>query len=147
MFMNGKWEWVIIVISGHDWYFLFILNYFSLIYQKWSKSAYRNIVCSHLCAVIIICSSLCKIYLILSSIVHTFLHRKWCRNIPWNAWNVAEKGFKIAFMMNKLAMIILFEFFLEKNNFFCQKSLWNSGAHYTCMHYILDKIQYIIHSY
>jgi hypothetical protein len=39
-------------------------------------------------------------------------------------WKVAEKGFKIAFMMNKLAMIISFESFLEKQKyFFCQKSL------------------------
>ncbi len=29
-------------------------------------------------------------------------------------WKVAEKGFKIAFMMNILAMIIYFEIFLEK---------------------------------
>jgi hypothetical protein len=31
-----------------------------------------------------------------------------------NTWKVAEKGFKIAFMMNKLAMIISFEIILEK---------------------------------
>jgi hypothetical protein len=29
-------------------------------------------------------------------------------------WKVAEKGFKIAFMMNKLAMIISFEIIFEK---------------------------------
>jgi hypothetical protein len=29
-------------------------------------------------------------------------------------WKVAENGFKIAFMMNKLAMIISFEIILEK---------------------------------
>ena len=29
-------------------------------------------------------------------------------------WKVAEKGFKIAFLMNKLAMIISFEIILEK---------------------------------
>jgi hypothetical protein len=29
-------------------------------------------------------------------------------------WKVAEKGFKIAFMMNKLAMMISFEIILEK---------------------------------
>ena len=29
-------------------------------------------------------------------------------------WKVVEKGFKIAFMMNKLAMIISFEIILEK---------------------------------
>jgi hypothetical protein len=31
-----------------------------------------------------------------------------------NAWKEAEKGFKIAFTMNKLAMIISFEIILEK---------------------------------
>jgi hypothetical protein len=40
--------------------------------------------------------------------------------VPYTG-KVAEKGFKIAFMMNKLAMIIYFEIFLEKKN--CQKSL------------------------
>jgi hypothetical protein len=30
------------------------------------------------------------------------------------SWKVAEKGFKIVFMMNKLAMIISFEIILEK---------------------------------
>ncbi len=81
---------------------------------------------------------------ILSSIVHTFLHWKWCWNIPAHyTWKVDEKGFKTAFMMDKLAMINYFEVILEKIKiFFCQKSLWNSGAHYTCMHIILDKIQY-----
>jgi hypothetical protein len=29
-------------------------------------------------------------------------------------WKVAEKGFKMAFMMNKLAMINSYEIFLEK---------------------------------
>ncbi len=29
-------------------------------------------------------------------------------------WRVAEKGFKISFMMKKLAMIISFEIILEK---------------------------------
>jgi len=29
-------------------------------------------------------------------------------------WKVAEKGFKIVFMMNKLAMIISFEIIVEK---------------------------------
>ncbi len=29
-------------------------------------------------------------------------------------WKVAEKGFKIAFMMNKLAVIISFKIILEK---------------------------------
>jgi hypothetical protein len=31
-----------------------------------------------------------------------------------HTWKVAEKGFKIAFMLNKLAMIISFEINLEK---------------------------------
>ncbi len=29
-------------------------------------------------------------------------------------WKIAEKGFQIAFMMNKLAMIISFEIMIEK---------------------------------
>ncbi len=37
-------------------------------------------------------------------------------------WKVAEKGFKIDFMMNQLAMINSFEIILEKY-YFCQKSL------------------------
>jgi len=31
-------------------------------------------------------------------------------------WNVAEKGFKMASMMNKLAMINSYELILEKKN-------------------------------
>ncbi len=59
-------------------------------------------------------------------------------------WKVAENGFKMAFMMNKLAMINSCDIILEKwKYFFCQKSFWNSGAHYTHMHIILDKIRYI----
>ncbi len=54
-------------------------------------------------------------------------------------WKVVEKRFKIAFMMNKLTMIISFEINLEE--LFFQKSLQNSGAHYTCMSIILDQIQ------
>ncbi len=39
-------------------------------------------------------------------------------------WKVAEKGFKMAFMMNKLAMINACEIILEKyKKIFCQ--LWN----------------------
>jgi hypothetical protein len=53
-------------------------------------------------------------------------------------WKVAEKEFKMAFMMNKLAMIKYCEIILEKN---CQKSLRNLGADYTCMRITLDKIQ------
>jgi hypothetical protein len=33
-------------------------------------------------------------------------------------WKVAEKGFKIAFMMNKLAMIISFEIIFENKTIF-----------------------------
>ncbi len=35
-------------------------------------------------------------------------------------------------------------FLKNKNNFFGQKLLWNSGAHYTCMRFILNKIRYHI---
>jgi hypothetical protein len=40
-------------------------------------------------------------------------------------WKVAEKGFKMAFMMNKLAMINSCVIILENKNkkIFCQKSL------------------------
>ncbi len=81
-------------------------------------------------------------YRILSSIVHTFLHEKRCWNIPWILYmEGTEKGFKMACMMKKLAMINFCEIILEiQNYFFWQKFLWNSGAHYTCMHIILDKI-------
>jgi hypothetical protein len=51
---------------------------------------------------------------------------------------VAEKGFKMAFMMNKLATINFCEIIHQKK--ICQKLLCNSGAHYTCMCIILDKI-------
>ncbi len=56
-------------------------------------------------------------------------------------WKVAEKGFKIAFMMNKLAMIISFEIIFENKTIFWQESLWNLGVHYTSMRIILDKIR------
>ncbi len=56
-------------------------------------------------------------------------------------WKVAEKGFKMASMKKKLSMINSCELFLKnKINFFHQKSLWNSGVHYTFMHIILDKM-------
>ncbi len=50
-------------------------------------------------------------------------------------WKVAEKGFKMAFMMNKDAMINSCKIILEKlKKYFFQKSLWNLGvqlyAHY-----------------
>jgi len=39
-------------------------------------------------------------------------------------WKVGEKGFKMAFMMNKLLMINSCEIILETQTiFFCQKSL------------------------
>jgi len=41
-----------------------------------------------------------------------------------HTWKVAEKGFKMASMVNKLAMINSCEIILEKIKlFFCQKSL------------------------
>jgi len=40
------------------------------------------------------------------------------------AWKVTERGFKMALMLNKLAMINSYEIILEKYKyFFCQKSL------------------------
>jgi hypothetical protein len=53
---------------------------------------------------------------ILLSIVHTFFYIENDAEIfPVHyTWKVAEKGFKIAFMMNKLAMIISFEIILDK---------------------------------
>jgi hypothetical protein len=53
-------------------------------------------------------------------------------------WKVAEKGFKMACLMNKLAMINSSEII---ENFFLLKSLQNSDAHYTCMCITLDKIE------
>ncbi len=54
-------------------------------------------------------------YCILSSIVHTFLHWKWCWNIPCALYMEGSwERFFIAFMMNKLAFIISFEIILEK---------------------------------
>ncbi len=49
-------------------------------------------------------------------------------------WEVAEKGFKMAFMMNKLAMINFSEIILEtKNNFFaknhCKIQVWTILVH------------------
>ncbi len=52
---------------------------------------------------------------ILLSIVHTFYIENDAEISPaHHTWKVAEKGFKIAFMMKKLAMIIPFEIILEK---------------------------------
>ena len=43
----------------------------------------------------------------------------------------------MAFMMNKLAMIYFCDIILEKLKKICQKSLWNLGAHNTCMRIVL----------
>ncbi len=62
--------------------------------------------------------SLCDVslYRILSSIVHTFFYIENDAEIfpAHYTWKVADKGFKIAFMMIKLAMIISLEIILEK---------------------------------
>jgi hypothetical protein len=58
-------------------------------------------------------------YCILSSIVHTFYIENDAEVFPAHyTCKVAEKGFKIAFMMNKLAMIISFEIILEREKYF-----------------------------
>ncbi len=58
---------------------------------------------------------LLNIYCILLSIVHVFYIENDAEIFPAHfTWKVAEKGFKIAFMMNKLAMINSFEIILEK---------------------------------
>ncbi len=45
-------------------------------------------------------------YRILSSIVHTFNNENDAEIFPAQyTWKVAERGFKMAFMMNKLAII------------------------------------------
>jgi hypothetical protein len=71
----------------------------------------------------VVCSN--RHYRILWSIVHTFSIENDAEIFPAHyTWKVAEKGFMIAFMMNKLAMINFFEIILEKIKiFFCQKSL------------------------
>jgi len=82
-------------------------------------------------------------YRILSSIVCIFYIENDAEIFPVHyTRNVAEKRIKIAFMMIKLAMIISFEIILDKIKIiFLKKSMWNSGAYYTCMHIILNKIQ------
>ncbi len=57
-----------------------------------------------------------KTYCILSSIVHTFIFiENYAEIFPVHyTWKVAEKGFKMAFMMNKLAMINSCKIILEK---------------------------------
>jgi hypothetical protein len=54
------------------------------------------------------------------SIVHTFYIENDAEIFPAHyTWKVAEKGFKMAFIMNKLAMINYCEIILKnKNNFF-----------------------------
>jgi hypothetical protein len=52
---------------------------------------------------------------ILMSIVHIFYIENDAEIFPAHyTWKLAEKGFKIAFMMNKLAMNITIEIILEK---------------------------------
>ncbi len=54
-------------------------------------------------------------YLILASIVHIFYIENDAEIFPVHyTWKVAEKGFQMAFMMNKLAMINSCEIILEK---------------------------------
>ncbi len=54
-------------------------------------------------------------YCILLSIVCTFYIENDAEIFPAHyTWKVAEKGFKMAFMMNKLAMINSCEIILEK---------------------------------
>jgi hypothetical protein len=62
-------------------------------------------------------------YRILSSIVCTFYLENDAEIFPVHyTWKVAEKGFKMASMMHKLAMIILVKLFLKnKINFFLPK--------------------------
>ncbi len=57
------------------------------------------------------------------------------------AWTVAEKGFKMASMMNKFAMINSCEIILENKINFFAKNHYEIQI-YTCMHIILDKIWY-----
>jgi hypothetical protein len=57
-------------------------------------------------------------------LIPTIFYRIWCALFyieneaeifpAYYTWKVVEKGFKMAFMMNKLAMIYSFEFILEK---------------------------------
>ncbi len=54
-------------------------------------------------------------YCILSSIVRTFYIENGSEIFPAHyTWKVAEKGFKVAFMMNKLAMNDSCEIIVEK---------------------------------
>ncbi len=72
---------------------------------------------------IVFCKQSAGKYHILASIVHTFYIENGAEIFPVHyTWKVAEKGFKIDFMMNKLAMINSFEMILIKI-LVCQKSL------------------------
>ena len=56
-----------------------------------------------------------KDYCILSVIVHTFYVKNDAEIFPAHyTWKVAEKGFKMAFLMNRLARINYREIILEK---------------------------------
>ncbi len=59
-------------------------------------------------------SQICISYCILSSTVCTFIENDAEKFPAHYTWKVAEKGFKMAFMMNKLAMINSCEIVLEK---------------------------------
>jgi hypothetical protein len=75
-----------------------------------SKCANQETPCG-LCNLITLVLFLC--YHILLSIVHTFYIENDAEIFPsHNTWKVAERGFKMAFMMNKLAMINSCEIFL-----------------------------------
>ncbi len=54
------------------------------------------------------------VYCVLSSILHTFCTENDAELFPAHyTWKVADKGFKMAIMMNKLAMINSCEIILE----------------------------------
>ncbi len=58
-FMNGKWEWVILVINCHEQYFLLIIGHYLPIYWSFlirsSKCTYQNIIQTYSCTVNIFC--------------------------------------------------------------------------------------------
>ncbi len=78
-------------------------------------------------------------YCLLLSMVCTFLHWKRCWNIPCALYT--EGSWERVLWWLYLRWLFLLKLLLKnKNYFFCQKSLWNSGANFTCMRIILDKI-------
>jgi hypothetical protein len=80
-------------------------------------------------------------YHILLSLVRTFYIENDAEIFPAHCtWKVAEKGFKIAFMMNKLSQF-LWNYSWKRKGKCCQKSLWNSGVHFTCICIVLDKMR------